>query len=339
MNTRDIPKGAGEALIEAVRINREQSDRRERFHRWLGGYTLASHIVESLARRPGLRDVPSTMIRDAFQRIARAGNQSYEHLKKRLESRGIVMDDPGYQLQVKRLVYEAVARHWPDDDAEMPDLFTRIPRQGDRATDDFATQIALLNGYISEVIEHIEREGETPPGERSMASDYALDRLLAAHTMYQRLHDGVVPFFNDQISGSDADWQRLLLGPIKAADSAPVATDIVNHLVGAVILPIVDERHGHLLAVFDPDHRFNAADRHIAYRALITNITADAVSALTDQRDDLIREARGFYETGVTDEQTAQATGLLTRWLTGQINYRLNRVYPRPDEYIGGGGI
>lgn len=337
MSQSEVPNGAGDALINAIRVGREQSERRARFQRWLGAYTIATHIVEALARRPGLRDVPSTVIRDAFQRIAHAGNRGYEQLRKRLERQGIALNDPAYQMQVKRLVFESVARHWPDDPEAIPDLFQSVPTRGDTLTEDFSTQIALVHGYLQEVVDQIEREGETPPGERAMAGDYALDRLLAAHSMYLRLHDGVLPFFNAHVAEAGAAWRRLAFGQWAAKPDLAV-TDVVHHLVGEVILPIVDERHAHLIAVFDPVGRFSAADRHAAYRALITNVTGDAVSALGYQQPDLVNEIQGYYDNALDTDSTDLA-GVVSRWLAGQINYRLDRVYPRPDEYIDGGGL
>lgn len=328
---------AGEALLKAVEDSRQQANRRRRFQDWLGAYTLAAHIVESLARRPGLRDAEGAVIREAFHHIAQAAERAYQQIKKKLEHAGVSLADPGHQMQVKRLVFEAVAREWPDDPREPPALFRSMPGRGDQLTHDFAIQSLLLQGYLCEVTELIETAGESLPGERALAEDYHLDRLLAAHSMYLRCHDAVVPFFDAHLRDQPPEW-RVLLGGAPARRATFSATDLVHRIVAQAILPIVDERHAHLLTLFDPQSRLGSRDRHFAYRALITNITGDAVSALATQRDDLLEECEGRYEQSIR-EPDSHPPEVLAPWLSGQINYRLDRVYPRPDEYLGAGGM
>ena len=330
MSTSEPKSEAGRSLVEAVRSGREFQHNQSRFQAWLGAFNLARHVVEPLSRSPGMQEMNGAALRSELENLVRTGTHCASYLEKRLAEKADPVDisHPAHRLQIRRMVFETLAEHWPREDSG---FFSKAPNGTD--FNDYEGKAKLFFGYLNIVSEQIERENDAIPGYRAFAEDYRLDRLLAVHSVYRVVDRFAQPFFADHIADATPQQQALLMGS-RVNERGMNADEFTQAIITEANLPTVDRRHGEIMAAFDPGEAFSAEDRHIAYRALLHNTSADAGLIVENEQSRLIEHCEAVGRDANEAVNIALQGGLLIDWLVDRLNYRLDRVYPRVDEYV-----
>ena len=326
----DAPKDASRSLIDAVEQGRAFQRNQSRFRTWLGAFHMARYVVEPLSRSPGMQDIEGHALKAGLEEIVAASAQCTRYLEKKIGEKNDSVDvsHPAHRVQIKRMVLETLASHWPSDQAG---LFRHAPSGA--TFEQYPAQMKLFLGYLDFVADQIEREDDQRPGHRSFAEDYRLDRLLTVHSVYHTIDRVVQPFFERHIADQSVGWQTLILGE-QCQSGDYTADTLTREIVTAVILPVVDARQGEIMAVFDPQGEFSAEDRHLAYRALLHNVSADAALIVETEQARLIERCEAIDETPEEAIVFARSGGVFMEWLTDRLTQRLDRVYPRVDEYV-----